>query len=129
MRKRASPDLCGVVSRTRSSERDAVSEMKEDPSEPAALRRINHATRRRAIRFRWCGRGGAARLPPIPITRNCKDLSSSNRIFHLDTNLQHMPCPLPVGLLETICFGTAGKSILGRVRVGQDYDCKPILGD
>ena len=30
----------GVVSRTRSSERDAVSEMKEDPSEPAYRSRL-----------------------------------------------------------------------------------------
>jgi hypothetical protein len=39
----ARPDLCGVVSRTRSSERDAVSEMKEDPSEPAYRRRLQTA--------------------------------------------------------------------------------------
>jgi len=36
-------DLCGVVSRTRSSERDAVSEMKGDPSEPACRSRLQTA--------------------------------------------------------------------------------------
>ena len=40
MRKRASPDLRGVVSRTRSSKRDAISEMKEDPSKPACRSRL-----------------------------------------------------------------------------------------
>ena len=39
----ARTDLCGVVSRTRSSERDAVSEMEEDPSEPAYRRRLQTA--------------------------------------------------------------------------------------
>ena len=39
----ASTGLCGVVSRTRSSERDAVSEMKDDPSEPACRSRLQTA--------------------------------------------------------------------------------------
>src|ERR1700733_15978101 len=39
----ARTDLCGVVSRTRSSERDAVSEMKEEPSESACRRRLQTA--------------------------------------------------------------------------------------
>jgi hypothetical protein len=42
-RQRARTDLCGVVSRTRSLERDAVSEMKEDPSEPACRSRLQTA--------------------------------------------------------------------------------------
>jgi hypothetical protein len=42
----ACTDLCGVVSRTRSSERDAVSEMKEDPSEPACGSRLQTAVSR-----------------------------------------------------------------------------------
>ena len=33
-------ELCGVVSRTRFLERDAVPEMKEDPSEPACRSRF-----------------------------------------------------------------------------------------
>ena len=37
------PGPTRLVSRTRSSERDAVSEMKEDPSEPAYRRRLQTA--------------------------------------------------------------------------------------
>src|SRR2546422_12545 len=40
---RACTDLCRVVSRTRCSERGAVPEMKEDPSEPAYRRRLQTA--------------------------------------------------------------------------------------
>ena len=42
MRERARTDLCGVVSRMR-DKRNAVPEMKEDPSEPAYRRGLQTA--------------------------------------------------------------------------------------
>jgi hypothetical protein len=40
---------------------------------------------------RWCGRGGAARLPPIPIAREVCDPSGAERLLRQGTYLVYLP--------------------------------------